>query len=68
MNKKEIIDKIDKIETYEELKEIMIYLKVQLVNNGLENFEDIKEIIEYQKKKESELRIKFNVKESKFHW
>lgn len=68
MNQKELIDKINKIETYEELIEMNKYLREQIVKSGFDNFENFNEIYKHKKNKENELRIKFNVKVTKFHW
>jgi hypothetical protein len=68
MNQHELIEKIDKIETYDEFIEMNKYLREQLLKHGFECFENFHEIYQHEHNKQNELRKKFNIKVSKFSY
>ena len=68
MNQKELIDKIDNIETYQELIEINKLLREQILINGFDYFDNFHEIYQHLINKQNLLRIKFNINLSKFLW
>lgn len=68
MNQKELIEKINAIETYDELIEMNKFLRNELLSKGFECFENFHEIYKCEHDKHIDLQKKFNVIPVKFKY